>query len=74
MRKSRSHWPAERFDFGLERVDGRDIRLQFFDIALVLGTDKSRDYAVNNLRCIHELFRRFLTVFDRADALQPGTR
>ena len=45
---------AERFDFGLEGVNSRDIGLQFFDVALVLGADESRDYAVNNLRCIHE--------------------
>ena len=64
---------AERFDFGLEGVNSRDIGLQFFDVALVLGADKSRDYAVNNLRCIHECFRRFLTVFDCAGDLQVGT-
>ena len=61
---------AERLDFGLESVDGRDERLQFFDVALVLGADKPRDYAVNNLCCIHELSSPFLTVFDRAVCLQ----
>ena len=45
---------AERLDFGLERVDGRNQRLQFFDVALVLGADKSRNYAVYELCCIHE--------------------
>jgi hypothetical protein len=36
----------------------------------VLGADKPRDYAVNNLCCIHELSSPFLTVFDRAVCLQ----
>ena len=45
---------AERLDFGFARVDGRDERLQFFDVALVLGADKSRDNCVNYLGNIHE--------------------
>ena len=51
---------AERLDFGFARIDGGDDRLQFLDVALVLGADESRDYAVNYLCCIHESFRRFL--------------
>src|ERR1700722_16360857 len=63
---------AERFDFGFARIDGRDERLQFLDVALVLGADESRDYAVNNLCCIHEFVSPFpiLTEFDRTAELQ----
>ena len=34
---------VERLDFRLARVDGRDDRLQFFDVAFVLGADKPSD-------------------------------
>jgi len=46
-------------------VDGCNGRLQLFDVALVLGADKSRNDPVNNLCWIHEWIRS-LPVFDPA--------
>src|SRR6202007_2491868 len=40
---------AERVYFGFACVDGRDDRLQFFDVALVLGADKAGHDAVEYL-------------------------
>ena len=63
---------AERLHFGFARVDGGDERLQFLDVTLMLGADESRDYAVNNLCCIHEFVSPFpiVTESDRAAVLQ----
>jgi hypothetical protein len=36
--------------------------LQFFDVALVLGTDKARNDFVDELGNVHERLRRLLTV------------
>ena len=55
---------TEGFDFCLALVDGDYQRLQFFDVALVLGANKSRDYAVRYLRYVHERACRFPTVSD----------
>ena len=45
---------TEGLDFRFALVDGDHQRLQFFDVALVLGANKSRDYAVRYLRYVHE--------------------
>ncbi len=49
---------AEGFQLGLALIDGDDERLQFFDVALVLGADKERYDIVEELSYIHERFRR----------------
>ena len=49
--------------FSFARIDSNNVRLQFFDVALVLGADKSSDNCVNCLGNIHEGFRRLLAVF-----------
>jgi hypothetical protein len=40
------------------------VRLQFFDVSLVFGADKSSDNGVNCLGNIHGRFRRLLAVLD----------
>jgi hypothetical protein len=40
------------------------VRLQFFNVSLVLGADKSSDNCVNCLGNIHGRFRRLLAVLD----------
>src|SRR6266404_8652226 len=48
---------AKRLDLGFVLVDGYDERLQFFDVALMLGADKSRNDPIDNLCWIHEWLR-----------------
>src|SRR5260370_1716383 len=63
LRKTRlKAFITECLHFGFARVDGGDERLQFRDIALVLGADKPSDNAVEYLCCFHLGCRRLLTV------------
>ena len=52
----------ERLHFRFASIDGRDDRLEFLDVALVLGADKPSDQIVDKLGYVHEWLRNSLTV------------
>src|SRR6266404_4346799 len=62
---------AQRAHSSFLRVDLRDHRLQFFDVALVLGADKSSDDAVEYLCCFHGWVRRPLRTTSARAAFLP---
>src|ERR1700676_629688 len=55
LRKARFQlFVGERFGFRFARVDGGDERLNFFDVALMLGADELGDELIDKFRYIHE--------------------